>query len=355
MDRHILIITIDTLRADYVSCYGQRAIRTANLDSFAASGARFDKHLTSVSATLTSHCSLLTGCTPSVNGVNWNGVTTPRRRKTAAEIAVERGYTTTAITSWGGFQNQQVYGFQNTHSAGGAAAEENRGDHTIQRVLEWLDTIDPETPQMLWVHFIDPHSPNNCPPPFPQTYIGEVEFVDQLIGQLLEGWDEQLGVENSLEVITADHGEHLNDHGVERGHGTLWMTNLWVPLFIRAPGLIEPGVSVPELTRQIDVLPTILDYCTLPMPHNMEGMSLRGLIEGSDRELGLVHCGQAIYKDTYTVTIRNREYSFHFGDQKSLAHVFDLRSDPAEEHNLWGFEVTARHSTEHSSKDAQMT
>jgi choline-sulfatase len=355
MNRHVLIVTIDSLRADHLSCYGHRKARTANLDSFAASGARFDRHLTSVSATLTSHCALLTGCTPSVNGINWNGVTTPRRRKTAAEIAIESGYTTTAITSWGGFQSQQVYGFQNVHSEDGAAAETNRGDNTIRRILEWLDAVNVDNPQLLWVHFIDPHTPDNCPSPFPQTYAGEVEFADQMIGQLLSGWDEKLGAENSVAVITADHGEHLNDHGIERGHGTLWPTNLWVPLLMRAPGLIEPGGSVPELTRQIDVLPTILDYCELSMPHNVEGMSLRGLIEGSDRDLGLVHCAQAIHDDTYTVTVRNSEYAFHFGDQKSLAHVFDLRSDPMEEDNLWDTDVSAKHSAEHSHKDAGKT
>ena len=353
MNPHILIVTIDSLRADHVSCYGGGEAKTPNLDSFAASGIRFDRHLTSVSATLTSHCALLTGCTPSVNGVNWNGVTTPRRRRSAAEIAIESGYTTTAITSWNGFQNQQVYGFENVHSEGGAAAEANRGDYTLGRILEWLAAADPGSPQMLWAHFIDPHKPDNCPSPFPQTYAGEVAFADYLIGQLLNAWDEKLGAENSLAVITADHGEHLNDHGVERGHGTLWPTTLWVPLLIRGPGMIESGGIVPELTRQIDVLPTILDYCKLPMPHNVEGMSLRGLIEGTDRNLGLIHCGQAIHDDTYTVTIRNRDYAFHFGDQGSLAHVFDLRSDPLEENNRWVTDVTAEYSTEHSRRDAQ--
>jgi arylsulfatase A-like enzyme len=353
MMKHILIVTIDTLRADYVGCYGRREISTPNLDRFAAEGARFGQHLTSVSATLTSHCSLMTGCTPSVNGINWNGVTHPRRRKTAAEIVNEVGYSTSAITSWGGFQNQQVYGFENVHSEGGAASEENRGDHTIRRILDWLDEVDASRPQLLWVHFIDPHTPDNCPEPFPQTYEGEVEFSDTLVGQLLDGWDEKLGAADSVAVITADHGEHLNDHGVERGHGTLWLTNLWVPLLMRAPSLVAPGAVVPELTRQIDVLPTVLDYCDIPMPHNMEGMSLRNLIEGTDRDLGLFHCGQAIYDDNHTVTLRNAEYAFHFGDGKNLVHAFDLRSDPGENEDLWNGDSHARYSVDHSVKDGQ--
>jgi len=353
MERHILIVTLDTLRADYVSCYGHGKARTPVLDAFAASGARFARHLTSVSATLPSHCALLTGCSPSVNGVNWNGVTTPRRRQTAAELAQAAGYATSAITSWGGFQCQQVYGFQQVFSEGGAAADSNRGDLTLGRLLAWLQGADPRTPQLLWVHFIDPHTPYNCPPPYPQTYPGAVEFTDQLLGQFLPAWDAKLGAEQSLVVITADHGEHLHDHGIVGGHGTLWPSNLWVPLLVRGPGLIEAGVTVPELTRQIDVLPTVLDYCGLPMPHNLEGMSLRGLIDGSDRGLSLVHTGEAIHGATHTVTIRNSEYAFHFGDQRSLAQVFDLRADPQEEDDLWRADVAMRHSAEHSHRDAQ--
>ena len=85
----------------------------------------------------------------------------------------------------------------------------------------------------------------------------------------------------------------------------------------------------------------------------MEGMSLRGLIEGMDRELGLFHCGKAIHGDTYTLTLRNTEYAFHFGDDKNLVHAFDLRSDPGEDHDLWNSDSQARHSVDHSLKDAQ--
>ncbi len=131
MAKHILLVTIDSLRADFVHCYGSREIRTPNLDAFAASGVRFGHHLSSLATTLPSHCSLLTGCVPSVHGINWNGVDTPRRRLTLAEIAAAEGYATTAITSWGGFQKQQVYGFQQAHSEGGAGGDENRGDETI--------------------------------------------------------------------------------------------------------------------------------------------------------------------------------------------------------------------------------
>ena len=107
--------------------------------------------------------------------------------------------------------------------------------------------------------------------------------------------------------------KHLGDHGSDRGHGTLWQTNLWVPLMVRAPRMIAPGTVVKELTRQIDVLPTILDYCGVPMPHNVEGASLRGLIEGTEDGLRLVHQGQSepVFHRS-AVTIRNERYAFHF-------------------------------------------
>ncbi|SVC36211.1 uncharacterized protein METZ01_LOCUS289065 [marine metagenome] len=137
----------------------------------------------------------MTGCVPSVHGVNWNGVVTPRRRRTLAEIAAAAGYATTAITNWGGFQ--QVY------SDAGAGAEDNRGDRTITRVEMWLEAADGSQPQLLWVHFIDPHTPDNCPDPFPQTYTGEVRVRRCDGGQARRG----LGREIQRTSLTdANHG-----------------------------------------------------------------------------------------------------------------------------------------------------
>ena len=153
-------------------------------------------------------------------------------------------------------------------------------------------------------------------------------------------------------MITADHGAHLNDHGVERGHGTLWITNAWIPLLMRAPGLIDSGVVVGELTRQIDVLPTILDYCGLTMPYDVQGMSLRGAIEGLDSGMRLVHQGQAVYDGNDSVTVRTAEYAFHFGDGE-LARVFDRRRDAAEEASILSADGVVSDSVEHSVRDGQ--
>jgi len=220
MQRHILLVTIDSLRADFVGCYKRRQIATPNLDAFAATSVRFDHHLSSLSTTLPSHCSLLTGCTPAVHGVHWNGITTPRRRTTLAELAKTHGYATAAVTSWGGFKNQGVYGFEDVYSEGGAGADENRGDYTLQRVEEWIDRTDASKPQLLWVHLIDPHTPDNCPEPFPQTYEGEVQFVDGIVGRLVEAWDDTFGAEKSIAIITADHGELFGEQGYF-GHGPI--------------------------------------------------------------------------------------------------------------------------------------
>jgi choline-sulfatase len=353
MKKHILLVTIDTLRADYLGCYGNSAIRTPHLDAFAASGVRFKHYLTSVAVTLPSHSTLLTGCTPAVHKITQNGLKIQRQRQTLAEIGAAAGYATTAITSWGGFQAQQVFGFEYAHSQDGAAAEENRGDHTLERIETWMENADPAQLQLLWVHFIDPHAPDNCPPPYPQTYAGEVEFADSIVGKLVQGWDKKFGPEKSLTVITADHGEHLNDHGIERGHGTLWHNNLRVPLLMRCPEHIKPGTTVADLTRQIDVLPTILDYCGLPMPYNLEGMSLRGLIEATDADLRLTHQSQTVAAGIHTATVRTAEYAFHFGANNDLAHVFDRRVDADEENDLWRQGSPAGYSVEHSVRDAQ--
>jgi arylsulfatase A-like enzyme len=340
MTKHILLVTVDTLRADYVACYGKHDIETPNLDSVAAAGVRFDFHLTSIAATLSSHCSLMTGCTPAVHGITWNWMTQPCRRKTLARIGADAGYATVAVTSWRHFNDQAVFGFERAYCEGAFKCEETLADATVRRAQAWLDDVDPTTPQLWWVSFIDPHEPDTCPDPFPKTYVGEVEFTDVWIGELLRRWDERIGLDDTLVVITADHGEDLNSHGVTRGHGTQFLTNLHVPLLMQAPGHIAPGTVVSELTRQTDVLPTILDYCRLPMPYNVEGMSLRGLIEGTEADLRLVHHGHAFH-DTdeplphYRSTLRNGEYAFHFGDDKNLEHIFDLRRDPEEETDIW--------------------
>ena len=152
---------------------------------------------------LPSHTSLMTGCVPSVHGVNWNGVVTTRRRRTLAEIAAAAGYATTAITSWGGFQKQEGLGFQQVYSDAGAGAEDNRGDRTITRVEMWLEEADGSQPQLLWVHFIDPHTPDSCPDPFPQTYAGEVRVRRCDGGQARRG----LGREIQRTSLTdANHG-----------------------------------------------------------------------------------------------------------------------------------------------------
>ena len=340
--KHILLVTIDTLRADYVGCYGKRDIRTPTLDAVAAEGVRFDHHLTSITCTLASHCCLMTGCTPCVNGVTWNWITTPARRKTLAQMGADRGYATSAVTSWYAFADQRVFGFERAYSQGKFKGDDTRGDATVDRVMSWLAQTDLAQPQMWWVHFIDPHEPDNCPDPYPKTYVGEVEFVDDQLGRLLRHWDDEVGLDETLLVITADHGEHINDHGVERGHGSQFLTNLQVPLLMRAPGLINAGTVVNELTRQIDVLPTILEFCQMPMPHNVEGMSLRGLIEGTESGLRLVHHGHCVNDreapfPPYLASIRNGEYAFLFGQEKSLTHIFDLRGDAGEEVNLWQY------------------
>ena len=112
------MLALCALRADYLRCYGKRDVHTPNLDALAAHGVRFGYHLVSSAATFPSHCSLMTGCTPLVNGVTWNWVTSPCRRKTLPQIAIEAGYATTAVTSWYAFTDQKVFAFQHAYSQG---------------------------------------------------------------------------------------------------------------------------------------------------------------------------------------------------------------------------------------------
>jgi arylsulfatase A-like enzyme len=133
----------------------------------------------------------------------------------------------------------------------------------------------------------------------------------------------------------------------------MWACNLHIPLMIRFPGRIRPGTVVTEFTRQIDVMPTLLDYTGLPMPYNVEGISMRGLIEGRESNLRLIHHAQNFNVNAFACSVRNAEYTFLFGNNHELVHAYDRRTDPGETIDLFQGKGEMRHGVEHSIRDAQ--
>ena len=292
----VLLVTIDTLRADHVGCYGHPGLTTPVLDGLASRGVRFGTAVAHVPLTAPSHASILTGRSPLGHGLRDNGgFALPDGAKSLAEDFRGSGYRTAAFVS--GFPLDRRFGFDrgfetyDDHLPRGNDPRrtpyvERTADRTTEAVLKWLDaTLAGAAPFFLWVHYYDPHAPYEPPAEllarFPSSpYDGEIAFVDAQLGRLLRRLDELS--RPPLVLVTADHGEGLGEHG-EETHGLfVYDATLRVPWIMAGPGL-PSGRVASVVARGIDVAPTLLDYAGLPARPDIEGRSLRAAADGTDQ------------------------------------------------------------------------
>lgn len=288
--RNLLLITIDTLRADRLSCYDPTHVQTPAIDGLAASGTVFTRAFTHVPLTLPAHACLLLGLTPPRNGVRDNGrFVVAEEMMTLAELLRSRGFATAAFVGgyplhsrFGLAQGFDVYDDRFAAAPGvGREFAESRAGTVADKALAWLEGR--RSPWFLWVHFYDPHDPYEPPGPFlsrfkDAPYDGEVAYVDETVGRLLAFLRDRGLAAGTVVVLTGDHGESLGDHG-ELTHGFLtYNPALWVPLVVAAPGL-EPR-RTDEVVSHVDVFPTVCDLLSVPGPAGLEGRSLRPALEG---------------------------------------------------------------------------
>ena len=290
----VLLVTIDTLRADHVGCYGHAGAATPVLDALAARGARFTTAIAHVPLTTPSHASILTGLTPLRHGVRDNGdFVLPESIPTLAEAFHDAGYRTAAFVS--GFPLDRRFGLArgfdvyDDHLPHGedrrrSAYVERPADQTTAAARSWLEA-GPPSPWFLWVHYFDPHAPYEPPPDFAarfagRAYDGEIAFVDTQLGGLLRFLETKSGSPRALVLVTADHGEALGEHG-EETHGVfVYDATLRVPWIMAGPG-VPAGVVSPVVARGIDVAPTLLDLAGgIPPRGAMEGRSLGPALRG---------------------------------------------------------------------------
>ncbi|MCH7527334.1 MAG: sulfatase, partial [Planctomycetes bacterium] len=237
---NVLLITLDTLRADRVGCYGYAGVKTPVFDALASGGVRFADAVTSVPTTLASHSTILTGLYPPNHGVRDNGTfRLVAEQQTLAECLKAEGYTTAAFIAsfvvdkrWGLDQGFEVYDGDFTKKDPGSGmptAYPDRPAHAvIESAVRWLDGYKAsasDRPFFAWVHLFDPHSPYTPPEPFRTEYAsnlydGEVAFADSQVGQLLNRLRELEFLDETLVVLVGDHGEGLGDHS-EKTHGML--------------------------------------------------------------------------------------------------------------------------------------
>lgn len=284
---HVLLITIDTLRADALGAYGHKGGATPRLDRLAAGGVRFDRAHAHNVVTLPSHANILSGRYPIDHGVRDNaGFRFPASMDTAATILEARGYHTGAFISafpldsrFGLARGFDVYDdhFVDATPRPAFLEQERKGTDTVARAVKWRQTQGSE-PTFCWVHVYEPHFPYRAPEPFASQfrndpYQGEVAAVDAALAPLLDPILDGGAGARTVVIVTADHGESLGEHG-EATHGVFaYESTLRVPLIIYAPQLVTPRV-VSSSARHVDILPTILDAVGADIPKDLRGRSL---------------------------------------------------------------------------------
>jgi arylsulfatase A-like enzyme/Flp pilus assembly protein TadD len=288
--QNVLLITIDTLRPDRLSCYSDAHIRTPQIDSLAEKGALFLKAFAHTPTTLPSHTNILLGTTPLTHGVHDNQNFIVRDEfLTLAEHLKSSGYATGAFV--GAFPLDSRFGL----TQGFDVYDDNYGSRNyqefsyverpaevvVQKSMDWLE--NQKKSWFLWIHCFDPHQQYNPPEPFKTEYKdapynGEVAYVDHELGKLFAYMKNNQMEDNTLIIFTGDHGESLGQHG-ESTHGYFaYNSTLWIPLIIVSPGL-KPAV-VDQNVCHVDIYPTVCDILGLQKPDFCQGISLEPVLAG---------------------------------------------------------------------------
>ncbi|MFQ6103974.1 MAG: sulfatase-like hydrolase/transferase [Candidatus Glassbacteria bacterium] len=295
---NVCLITLDTTRRDYLSCYDRSHAQTPNIDMVARQGILFSHAMTTVPVTLPAHASIMTGLYPPGHGVRNNG----RYRlgddvPTMAGLLSEAGYRTHAVI--GAFPLDSQFGLDAgfevyDDNMGGEFKEKpsfafvrRSGDAVTDAAISFIES-EGSSPFFLWVHYFDPHSPYDPPSPYDKRYrddpyAGEIAFMDACLGRLLD----KIDLSSTLTIIVGDHGEDLGDHG-EMSHGSfLYESTVHVPLIISFPERLPEGLIIDEVVSVVDIFPTVFDILGMETAGiKIHGESLLPAIEGgssSDR------------------------------------------------------------------------
>src|SRR5712691_4632913 len=286
---NVLLITIDTVRADHVGCYGYKLIETPHLDALAAAGVRFTNAYTPVPITLPAHSVILTGTYPMRTGMHdFSGNRLNASQPTLATLLHERGYTTGAVMGSAVLDSRfglnRGFDFYYDQFDFSRLDERNidammrPGNEVVNHALSWLEG-NRRKPFLLWVHLYDAHHPYNPPSPYREKYRthlydGGIAFVDAQVGRLVASLKAKGIYDRTLIVVAGDHGEGLGEHG-EKTHGFfIYDTTLHVPLIFKLPSSSEqPKSVVADAANLADILPTVLDIMGTSSPKEVQGRS----------------------------------------------------------------------------------
>ncbi len=346
----IFLVTIDTLRADHVHCYGYDKVETPALDGLAKDGIRFSQAFTPSPITNTSHTTILTGLLPTHHGVTDFAVPLDPSHLTLAEMLKKKGYHTGAFIGAVILDSKTLApgldrGFdfydnfpEHTETKARWGRVERRGMDVVKDAESWLNA-HPAGPRFVWVHLYDPHDPYEPPAPYSETYKdhlydGEIAYADYALANFLAFVKKKGWYENALVVVVGDHGEGLGEHH-ENTHGIfLYDSTTHVPLIVKLPRKSTAGKVVDAQVRTMDIVPTALDLLHAPTPAALDGSSLKPYFAGDT---------------TNRIAYGETDYPLRFGwaplrsvradgfklIQAPRPELYDLHADPGELKNTY--------------------
>ena len=342
------LVTIDTLRADHVHCFGDQDIQTPALDSLAKDGIRFSEAFTPSPITNTSHTSILTGLLPSSHGVTDFAMPLSDSHPTWAELLKPQGYHTAAFIGAVILDSKAMApgldrGFdfydnfpEHPETKSRYGRVERRGMDVVQHAEQWLDS-NHDGPHFVWVHLFDPHDPYEPPPPYSDTYKdrpydGEIAYADSALAHFIAYLQRQGWYDGALIIVVGDHGEGLGQHH-ENTHGIfLYDSTTHVPLIVKLPQGQPAGKTVAAEVRTIDILPTALDVLGIAPPEKLDGASLK-LYFGNETADRTAY-GETNYPLQFgwapLRSVRQPDFKFIEAPRPEL---YDLHADPGELHN----------------------
>ncbi|MBT40160.1 MAG: hypothetical protein CL938_16615 [Deltaproteobacteria bacterium] len=374
----VLLVVVDTLRADHVGSYGYSRATTPRIDAVAAEGAAFEVAYAPMGTTTPAHAALFTSKEPLGLGLVRNGLALSEEAVTLAEILGRNGYRTAAFVS--SYPVSRRFGmaqgfeyFDDEFSVDSSRVRDpiweqlrveggfdRDGSATVDAALDWLETEAPASPLFLWIHLFDPHGPHRRPQRFEDFFIGpgmsrreqiiarydaNVRYADEAIGKLVDYFSESRDWENTLVVIVSDHGEGLFDHGWQFHNRTTYEEEVRIPFILRWPERIDASLRIEQPARLIDVLPTVVSALDIDAGGaSFEGIDLMPHVHRSvapdlsrpiflQRPYPAAKAGAAT-EVGYGFGVRRGAWKYFEAADEGRRELYDLRGDGTEQSDV---------------------
>lgn len=351
----IILISIDSLRADHLPVYGYRQVKTPAIDALAADGVVFERAYSHSPQTLPAHASLLSGRLPFETGVRDNvGFAVKGSERLLPQMLRERGYTTGGVVSTyvlrkatGVNQGFDFFDDEMPPDSPELATDQGQRDGAESEAIaeRWLDQQRSRR-VFLFLHLYEPHAPCSPPAAYGEytAYDGEIAYADEIVGRLIRYLKSHQLYDQSTIVLLSDHGEGLGDHG-EQAHGLfLYDEAIHIPLIVKQAGSTDGGRRIRDVVQHVDIAPTILDLAKAPIPGNLRGRSLKPVLEGTGSLAAQAVYSEALYGRYHfgwseLTALTDARYRFI---QAPVAELYDLERDPHERQNVAGDRGTAQ-------------